>query len=40
MKWDPAECEGAPPERMFLCQELGSYAILFVSNLFFQAFVL
>jgi len=32
MDWDPSLCEGQPPERMFQCQQLESYAILFVSD--------
>jgi len=32
MEWDPSLCEGQPPERMFQCQGLESYAILFVST--------
>jgi len=33
MEWDPALCEGVPPERTFLCSELESYALLFVREL-------
>jgi len=39
MEWTTSVCDGTPPAQTFLCSELGSFAILFVS-IFIWSFLL